>query len=595
MPPVLLALARRYLETQRPWRLGQSGGPEAWFTERMSTQPWRWPVGEAGPPADLPLGGAWPKLRDVLTSDPMERTVLQALYEVQAEPALAVLLGALGCLRRGSGLAASFLEGALSPAGRAAGALRRALARLGSAGLVEAIDGEPEVNGLRLSARLTSLISAWPLDDGLGLSLPGGPDLRPVDVPAEAVGLAKVAWPDLGRGPRVVFLEGLTVEEAEQLALLDAAAGRGRWCWVAGPDVPWPVVRWCATLVPGPVLMTAPPRTRPPEELPITVMVYCPEGPPPGVDAVRLDVSPGRLWQVAEAVSQGLPEGGHGGALEPSSPSRIVAAARLMAAGADAPRLSRVGAPTSDPVLRRVEEPEVPLVVHPATRAQLDGLAELITGRDLAHEGYRTLSGGRGLAVLLYGERSVMPLKAAAIVARLWGEPLYQVDVSMLLSKYIGETERRIATLFDRAERGGFGLFLDHAQSLLPPRTSTRASSGDKYSTMQTGYLMGRIEDFGGLMFLRADRQSEIDPAARRRMSYKVEFKRLDAQGRAALWRALVPEHAPVDEGMDWTSLGERLKLKIPEMELAICHAAVAAAARRGELSMDDIVAAARR
>lgn len=181
------------------------------------------------------------------------------------------------------------------------------------------------------------------------------------------------------------------------------------------------------------------------------------------------------------------------------------------------------------------------LVVDYRVAEQLEEINTWITGSDVIMEewglkrilkpGYRTLfygppGTGKTLAATLLGKRNEMDV--------------YRVDLSMIVSKYIGETEKNLARIFDMAENRRWILFFDEADALFGKRTSTQ-SSNDRHANQEVAYLLQRIEDFPGTVILATNLRSNIDEAFSRRFQSLVYFPMPDEDIRCELWKKMLP------------------------------------------------------
>ena len=137
----------------------------------------------------------------------------------------------------------------------------------------------------------------------------------------------------------------------------------------------------------------------------------------------------------------------------------------------------------------------------------------------------------------------------AGVIARDLGVEMYRVDVSRITSKWIGETEKNLGSLFDAAEDGQVMLLFDEADSLFAKRTEVK-SSVDRYANMEVNYLLQRLDSFEGIAILTTNFGTSIDPAFKRRLSFRVTFPFPDEEMREQLWKALIPPQAP-DRGAD--------------------------------------------
>nr|WP_238342076.1 ATP-binding protein [Actinopolymorpha rutila] len=156
---------------------------------------------------------------------------------------------------------------------------------------------------------------------------------------------------------------------------------------------------------------------------------------------------------------------------------------------------------------------------------------------------------GLGTTALFSGPSGTGKTLAAEVIAGDLGLDLVHVDLSQVVSKYIGESEKHLAALFDAAEGGGAVLLFDEADALFGKRSEVR-DSHDRYANLEVGYLLQRMEAFRGLAVLTTNARSVLDPAFLRRVHTVVAFPYPDAELRAALWRRAFPDAAPTD-GID--------------------------------------------
>ena len=214
---------------------------------------------------------------------------------------------------------------------------------------------------------------------------------------------------------------------------------------------------------------------------------------------------------------------------------------------------------------------------------QLDTIAELmarVRGRSKVYEqwGFAAKVGkGLGVSALFSGPPGTGKTMVAALIARDLGLELYQVDMAKVVSKFIGETEKNLAALFDAAEAGHAVLLFDEADALFGKRTDVK-SSNDRYANLETNYLLQRLETFTGICLLTSNHESNIDPAFQRRMSLHLRFEVPDTDERAKLWRAVLPAAAPVAAGVDFGSLARRYAMSGGYIKNAALRAAFLAA-----------------
>ncbi|OIP42249.1 MAG: hypothetical protein AUK47_04790 [Deltaproteobacteria bacterium CG2_30_63_29] len=151
------------------------------------------------------------------------------------------------------------------------------------------------------------------------------------------------------------------------------------------------------------------------------------------------------------------------------------------------------------------------------------------------------------------------------------------VDLSQVVDKYIGETEKNLGRVFDEAERAQAVLLFDEADALFATRTAVK-SSNDRCANLEVNYLLQRLEAFNGMSILTTNFASSIDDAFQRRIRHIIEFPMPDADGRAALWQTLLPESAPLAHDLDFEMLGAAFELSGGHIRNAIFRAALRAA-----------------
>ncbi|OIP37092.1 MAG: hypothetical protein AUK47_14070 [Deltaproteobacteria bacterium CG2_30_63_29] len=185
--------------------------------------------------------------------------------------------------------------------------------------------------------------------------------------------------------------------------------------------------------------------------------------------------------------------------------------------------------------------------------------------------------GGRGLSVLFAGPPGTGKTLVAGVLANTLNRALYRVDLSQVVDKYIGETEKNLGRVFDEAERAQAVLLFDEADALFATRTAVK-SSNDRYANLEVNYLLQRLEAFDGMSILTTNFASSIDDAFQRRIRHIIEFPMPDADGRAALWQTLLPESAPLAQDLDFEMLGAAFELSGGHIRNAIFRAALRAA-----------------
>ncbi len=196
--------------------------------------------------------------------------------------------------------------------------------------------------------------------------------------------------------------------------------------------------------------------------------------------------------------------------------------------------------------------------------------------------------GAPGVSVLFSGAPGVGKTMSAKVLAKQLALELYEVDLSQIVSKWIGETEKNLSEVFDAAEPGHVVLLFNEADSLFGQRTSDVKSSNDRYANLETSYLLQRLERFSGLSILTTNLDKAIDPAFRRRFAYDVKFSFPTPEMRAELWQRAIPKQARVAK-IDFRKLSERYQLSGGFIKVAIERSAFIAASRNEPISVDII------
>lgn len=181
---------------------------------------------------------------------------------------------------------------------------------------------------------------------------------------------------------------------------------------------------------------------------------------------------------------------------------------------------------------------------------------------------------GQGFRALFHGPPGTGKTLTAALLGKRTGQPVYRIDLSMIVSKYIGETEKNLAGVFDRAAERGWILFFDEADALFGARSSV-GSSNDRYANQETAYLLQRIEDCPGLVILATNLRGNIDEAFFRRFHAAILFPRPDVRQRERLWRGVLGAGVPLAGDVDIPALARAHDLSGGSINNAVRHAAV--------------------
>jgi AAA+ superfamily predicted ATPase len=162
---------------------------------------------------------------------------------------------------------------------------------------------------------------------------------------------------------------------------------------------------------------------------------------------------------------------------------------------------------------------------------------------------------GLGLSTLFAGESGTGKTMAAEVLANELNLDLYRIDLSSVVSKYIGETEKNLRKVFDAAESSGAILLFDEADALFGKRSEVK-DSHDRYANIEVSYLLQRMEAYTGLAILTTNQKAALDPAFQRRLRFVVQFAFPDAAQREAIWRSIFPAATPTD-GLNYGRLAQ--------------------------------------
>ncbi len=197
------------------------------------------------------------------------------------------------------------------------------------------------------------------------------------------------------------------------------------------------------------------------------------------------------------------------------------------------------------------------LVLPTDTATHLDELLQRHRMRQLLHQ--RGICSNTGLMALFSGSPGTGKTMAGEAIAQQLQLPLYKVNLANIASKWIGETEKHLAQLFDEVEQNNGILFFDEADAIFGKR-STVESSHDKNANMGVSYLLQRVESFNGLLILATNFKANLDRAFLRRLQFSIEFSRPDAQARTELWQRW-NEKVPLAAPLSASELGQRLEI----------------------------------
>ncbi len=240
------------------------------------------------------------------------------------------------------------------------------------------------------------------------------------------------------------------------------------------------------------------------------------------------------------------------------------------------------------------------LVLPPDPLAQLQELCSRVKYRSVVYQTWgfdRKLALGKGTTALFAGAPGTGKTMAAEVIATDLGLDLYRIDLSQVVSKYIGETEKNLDRIFQAATTANAILFFDEADALFGKRSDVK-DAHDRYANIEVGYLLQKIETYEGLAILATNLRQNLDDAFVRRLHFIVEFPFPDEDYRRQILAVLFPTAAPVAEDLDLARLARSVRLAGGHLKNIVVAAAFYAAAdpdQGGQICMTHLLQAAQR
>ncbi len=226
----------------------------------------------------------------------------------------------------------------------------------------------------------------------------------------------------------------------------------------------------------------------------------------------------------------------------------------------------------------------------------LHGIVDMMRYRSMVLEdwgvGERLIS-NRGISALFAGESGTGKTLAAQVIAAELQLDLYRIDLSRVVSKYIGETEKNLNEIFAEATGSNVVLFFDEADALFGKRSEVK-DAHDRYANIETGYLLQRLETFEGLAVLATNLRANMDDAFTRRLNFIIHFPIPDEAQRLRIWQVLLPPDLPLAQDIDWAFLAHRYPLPGGNIRNALVAAAFLAAQQEQTLDMGCLLQAIR-
>lgn len=237
------------------------------------------------------------------------------------------------------------------------------------------------------------------------------------------------------------------------------------------------------------------------------------------------------------------------------------------------------------------------ITLPPDSMAQLRELCAQMKYRHKVYSEWafeRKVSLQKGICALFHGQSGTGKTMAVEIVARELRLAAYKIDLSTVVSKYVGETEKNLNAIFREAETANAILFFDEADAIFGKRTEVK-DAHDRYANIEINYLLQRLEEFSGVVILATNLRKNIDNAFYRRMDFAIEFPFPDEAGRYLIWKQHFPATAPVADDVDFSFLAERITIPGGNIKNIVLNAAFLAAEQRGAIKMEHLIHATRR
>jgi hypothetical protein len=237
------------------------------------------------------------------------------------------------------------------------------------------------------------------------------------------------------------------------------------------------------------------------------------------------------------------------------------------------------------------------LILPPDRLTQLREVCERAEHTHLVRDVWgfgRKMSRTVGISALFAGESGTGKTMSAEVLAQHLGLVLYKIDLSAVVSKYIGETEKNLSVVFEEAQASNAILFFDEADALFGKRSEVK-DARDRYANIETAYLLQRIEDYDGIAILATNLRQNMDEAFTRRLDFVIDFPFPEPEYRRRIWEVHFPPGVPLAKDVDLTLLAEKFALAGGNIRNAALSAAYIAAADGRVITMQHIHHAIRR
>ncbi|MFO8009689.1 MAG: ATP-binding protein [Dehalococcoidia bacterium] len=237
------------------------------------------------------------------------------------------------------------------------------------------------------------------------------------------------------------------------------------------------------------------------------------------------------------------------------------------------------------------------IVLPEDQKYQLREIADYVKYRHIVFADWnfeQKLSLGKGLNAIFSGPSGTGKTMAAEIISNELGLDLYRIDLSAVVSKYIGETEKNLDRIFTEARNSNAILFFDEADAVFGKRSEVR-DSHDRYANIEVAYLLQKMEEYEGIVILATNLKKNIDEAFARRMHFSVEFPQPEASDRLLIWQGMFPLEAPLGDDVDLNFMARQFKITGGNIKNIALSAAFLAASDGRSINMEHLIRATKR
>lgn len=237
------------------------------------------------------------------------------------------------------------------------------------------------------------------------------------------------------------------------------------------------------------------------------------------------------------------------------------------------------------------------IVLPGDTLQQLREICAHVEHRHLVYETWgfeRKLALGKGAIALFAGQSGTGKTMAADIMAGALGLDLYKIDLSAVVSKYIGETEKNLASIFSEAESSNAILFFDEADALFGKRSEVK-DAHDRYANIETAYLLQRMEEYSGTVILATNLKMNLDEAFMRRLHFVIDFPNPEEGERLLIWKGTIPSELPLAGDIDFAFLARQFRITGGNIRNIVLAAAFMAASDGEPMGMAHLIRGTRR